>query len=214
MSFTTYANLQTEIAEYAQRNNSTTFVAKIPTFITLAEADIFRKLHSYKTESVENLTITADTATVALPARCREIKAVKLTGTYAREIKVAPLAALTQKYAGSTGGGTPCEYALQGSNIVLFPTPTASGTLAVTCIIAPEALSNSNTSNTILSNYPDLYFYGALVHAFRYMRNQERMVESQQAFELALREANKESRKLKSSGTNAGIFGMSNRRIV
>ncbi len=213
MSFDTYANLQTEIAEYAQRNNSTTFVAKIPTFIKLAEQDIFRKLRSYLLESVETVNYTATIATAALPSRCREIKAVKLNGTYEKELRNVPLAALTVQYA-NADAATPDVFAIRGSNLVLFPTPSENGTLSVTCTIAPEALSASNTSNTVLSNYPDLYFYGALVHAFRFMRNQERMVESAQAFEIAMAEANKESKKLKSSGTPDSIRSLSRRRVV
>ena len=213
MSFDTYSALQTEIAEYAQRSNSTTFVAKIPTFIKLAEQDIFRKLRSYLLESVETVNFSATVATAALPTRCREIKSVRLNGDYAKELRNAPLAALTQQYR-SADAGTPNEYAIRGSNFVLFPTPAVDGTLSVTCTIAPEALSGSNGSNTVLASYPDLYFYGSLVHAFRFMRNQERMVESAQAFEIAMTEANKESKKLKSSGTADSMRALSRRRIV
>lgn len=213
MSLDTYANLQDEIASYAQRSNSAAFVAKIPTFITLAEQDIFRKLRSYREESLETMSFTSGTATVSLPARCRDIKAVKLTGETEKEIKHVPLAALTVQYA-DADSGTPSYFAIRGTDIVLFPTPSANGSLEVLCTIAPAALSTSNTTNTILTNYPDLYFYGALVHAFRFIRNQERMVESQQAFEMALKEANKESRKLKSSGTPDGIRAISRRKVV
>ena len=213
MSLDTYANLQDEIASYAQRSNSTAFVAKVPTFITLAEQDIFRKLRSYREESLEPLAFTAETATVSLPAGCRDIKSVKLTGETEKEIKHIPLAALTVQYA-DANSGTPQFFAIRGTDMVLFPTPSADGSLEVLCTIAPDALSSSNTANTILTNYPELYFYGSLVHAFRFIRNQERMVEAQQAYEMALREANKESRKLKSSGTPDGIRSISRRRVV
>jgi hypothetical protein len=213
VSLDTYANLQTEIAAYAQRSNSAAFVAKIPTFITLAEQDIFRKLRSYREESLENLSFTASTATVSLPARCRDIKAVKLTGDTEKEIKHVPLAALTVQYA-DANSGTPAFFAIRGTDMVLFPTPSVNGTLEVLCVIAPAALSASNTTNTILTNYPDLYFYGSLVHAFRFIRNQERMIEAQQAYEMALSEANKESRKLKSSGTPDGVRSISRRKVV
>lgn len=213
MSLDTYANLQTEIAAYAQRSNSTAFVAKIPTFITLAEADIFKKLRSFRMESLETLSFSSGTATVSLPARCRDVVSVKLTGTYEKEIRNVPLAALTVQYA-NANSGTPEFFAIRGSDMVLFPTPSASGSLEALCVLAPAALSNTNTTNTILTNYPELYFYGALVHAFRFIRNQERMIEAAEAFELALREANKESRKLKSSGTPDGVKSIGRRRVV
>ena len=213
MSFDTYANLQSEISAYAQRGNSASFAALVPSFITLAEADIFKRLRSFREESLETLSFTSGTATVSLPARCRSIKSVKLTGTYEKELRNVPLSALTALYA-NANSGTPEFFTIRGTDMVLFPTPSADGNLEALCVIAPVALSSTNTTNAILTNYPDLYFYGSLVHAFRYLRNAERKLEAQEAYEMALREANKESRKLKSGGAPDGIRSLSRRRVV
>lgn len=210
MAFDTYANLQTEVANYLHRSDLT---AKIPGFITLAEAEMKRLLRVWHMEETSSLSITASSDEVALPTRTREVMSVKLTGTNERELLKLPLPALNRMYAQAEAGIVK-HYALREDELVLGPTPSESGTLEVKLRRTAEPLSGSNGSNFILENYPDLYLYGAAKHGFLYMRHPERASAANQAFLSGIEEANRESRKKKASGTPWGALRMGARRIV
>lgn len=211
MAFDTYANLQAEVSAYLQKGASCD--ARIPSWITLAEADIAKDLRTWRMESLETLTVTGATATVALPTRLRDIKWLKLNGTEERILEHLPAAAFYGIYAQATSD-TPRHYTLSEGNLLLGPTPSENGTLSALCILAPSPLSVSNTSNSVLTNYPEIYFYGTLVHGFRFLRNQERMREALDAYAVAIGKANLESNRRKSLGTSAGVRGIGRRSVV
>jgi hypothetical protein len=215
MSFDTYANLQTEIANYLHRTDLT---SKIPGFITLAESDISKKLRIWQLESLETLSVTQADPEVTLPSRVKDVKWVKLSGTYERLLRRMQAAAFYRLYGqqgeATAQTGSPIHYFFEEDKIIVGPSPSDDYTLTALCIRMNEALSASNTTNTVLTNYPDVYFYGSLVHAFRYTRHVQRMQEAQAAFEQAVEEANRESRKLRASGIQAGIRSIGRRRIV
>ncbi len=211
MAFDTYANLQSEISAYLQRGTS--LDARIPSWITLAEGDIAKDLRTWRMESLESLTVTAASAIVTLPARLRDIKWLKLNGTEERVLEHLPAAAFYGIYA-QASSDTPRHYTLSEGNLLLAPTPSQNGTLSALCILSAPALSASAPTNDILTNYPDIYFYAALVHAFRFVRNRERMQEAMEAYAVAVGKANLESNRRKSLGTSAGIRGVGRRSIV
>lgn len=217
MSFTTYSGLQTEIASYMKRTNDSELVAQIPSFIALCEAEIGRALRTWRMESLETLTIGVGDPVVALPTTCRDIKWVKLSGTNEQIITHLPVPAFYALYselgASAAPSGTPRHYTMRESSLIVGPSPDTDYTATALCVLAPVALSNTNPANTLLTNYPDIYFYGSLVHGFRYVRNMERMQEAEQAFMTAINGANKESRKLRASGTADGIRSIGRRRI-
>jgi hypothetical protein len=62
-----------------------------------------------------------------------------------------------------------------GNEIKLNPIPDSTYTLKLSYFGKIPALSNSNTTNYILSNYPQVYLYGALVEAQPYIINDERL---------------------------------------
>jgi len=70
--------------------------------------------------------------------------------------------------------GEPKYYALTGGEIELFPTPGDSYTLEMTYIRTIPALSDSNTSNWVLSEAPDVYLYGSLIHTAPYLKDDPR----------------------------------------
>ena len=68
MAITTYDELQTSIAEFLNRDDLT---ATIPTFISLAEADLNRRIRHWRMEKRENAIL--DTQYSALPADFLEV---------------------------------------------------------------------------------------------------------------------------------------------
>ncbi len=77
MSFTTYAELQTTIAEYLARSDLTT---QIPDFIRLAEVRLRRDLRIRQMLTSTSLTCTSGTATVNIPSDFLEVKDFVVAG--------------------------------------------------------------------------------------------------------------------------------------
>ena len=86
-------------------------------------------------------------------------------------------------------------YAFVDSTIELAPTPDSSYTLQLTYYAKVDALSDSNTSNFVLANHPDVYLYGALKHASIYLMEDDRVAMFSALFEKALEEIKMEQEK-------------------
>ena len=65
----------------------------------------------------------------------------------------------------------------------------------------PEALSDDNPSNWVLSTYPDLYIYGAMLQIAPYLQDDARIAVWAQAYGEAVSAANTASEKSHGSGS-------------
>src|SRR3954469_4449933 len=80
-TITTYATLVTAVTEYLARDQDTTLIARIPTFIQLAEAKFNRELFVRQMET--RATTTVDTSAtspefITLPAGFQSMRSVRL----------------------------------------------------------------------------------------------------------------------------------------
>lgn len=75
----------------------------------------------------------------------------------------------------ATGGTT--FYTIIGNRIRLVPAPGAASptTLDLWYLQTLAALTTTSTTNWVLTRYPDLYLYGALIHSAPYLKNDERI---------------------------------------
>ena len=171
MSFTTYAELQTTIAEYLARSDLTT---QIPDFIRLAEVRLRRDLRIRQMLTSTSLTCTSGTATVNIPSDFLEVKDFVVTGN-----PVMPLnyesPSLFSRNSRSMDAGKPLNYTVLATTFKLAPIPDSNYTLSLVYSIAPPFLSTSNTSNTFLTVCPDLLLYSALLEAEPYLMNDARI---------------------------------------
>ncbi len=159
----TYAELQVAAADYLHRTDLAT---KMPGFVTLAEASLFRELASLKPTDTE-ITGTTSGGLIPIPADLASI--VKLSVTYAGTESELPYRNDPSIYA--AGGDVPSGYDIQGDSIRLLP---AAGTgYGYTLYYTPKLvpLSDSVTSNWLLANAPDLYMYAVALEGARHVRN-------------------------------------------
>lgn len=171
MALTTYSELQTAIASHLNRTDLTSI---IPDFITLAEAQLNRRLRVRRMVSTDDFTI--DAVTEPVPSDFGGPRTIQLTGTspeamldFIDPVKYAEL--LQSTY---TAPGQPKFYSVVGGNFQFLPTPDASYAATVTYWARLTALSDSNTSNWLLADHPDAYLYGSLVQAGPYLNNDPR----------------------------------------
>lgn len=172
MAFDTYANLQLAIAGFLTRADLTSV---IPDFITLAEAEMRRRLRTRRATGRSTATLTSEY--IAVPSDFGGPRAIVLTGTnpialleYAEPSKM-----LEVQQGGFTGTGQPKWYSVVGENLQFLPVPDGSYTIEMTYWKGLAALTTSATSNWMLTDNPDAYLYGSLMHSAPYLMDDERV---------------------------------------
>ena len=142
-----YNDLKNAIANYTHRDDLTD---KLPTFIQLAEAHIFRELSLNEIEI--SVTSTTSGSTITLPADFGQVS--RLTITYqGREMTID--SAINPDV--STTAGFPASYTLENNVLRLFPAPADAYSYTLFYIPSITGLSDANTTNWLSINAPDLY---------------------------------------------------------
>ena len=176
---TDYATLQDFIAKELIRQDLT---AEIPTFIQTCEADMSRRLYHPDMEGYSLLPIVGDEA--IMPADFR-----KLLNVQYGEDELKPVS--RREFDGLEAlTGTPEYYTLQGSQVILYPSPNSVGSLAIRYKRQVEALSDTNTTNWILEDHPDAYLYGSLVRGAIYTHDPDKAAIWGQMYERAIADIN------------------------
>jgi hypothetical protein len=179
-TITDYASLVTAVTEYLAREEDTTLVARIPTFLQLTESKLNRELF---VRQMENRATTAtDTTTtepqyISLPDDFQSMRRVKLTSTSpSRELRFMSNAQLDE-YRTSINNTTaqPLYFTIFGTEMELCPTPDADYDLEMVYRANIPALTPTNTTNWLLTLAPDAYLYGALLESAPYIKEDARL---------------------------------------
>jgi hypothetical protein len=172
MSITTFSELKTAIANWIERDDLTD---RIPEFITLAEAKINDEVRIREMRE-RDATLTASTSSrlVAVPAGF--IDAEQLEMTYSSQIWFPTFVThWNMKHHRNITDGPPHFFTLWGGNIEFERTPDYAYSMELTFYKKQTALSDSNTTNDVLTNYPNIYLYASLIAAEPYMNNDPRI---------------------------------------
>ena len=170
MAITTYAELKTAIADWLNRDDLTSV---IPTFISLAEAQFNRSIRHRK--MVTRADATLDTPYFAVPNDWLQTIRFQLnTNPVTPLLFVTPEQALeeSQVYSASQ---QPLFYTTVGQQFQVVPTPDGDYDAELLYYAKIPALSDSNTTNWLLIESPDIYLYAALVQSAPYIKEDERL---------------------------------------
>ena len=199
MAISTYDTLKSGIADFLNRDDLT---AVIPTFIDLAQGQINRDVRHWKMETTAQLGIDGDYA--YMPADWLETKNAQYYPDIADATKFSPLEYLSQnafderKINSENKIGDPQYYtfaALQGTPVMmLFPQAKSLTSDKVNLsYLTNFHLGVGNNSNWLLSDYPDVYLYGSLIHAAIYLKDDERLALFSQMYGAAVQRVNASS---------------------
>ena len=186
MALDTFANLKTSIANYLNRDDLTSY---IPDFIALAEARNGRDLRLRIMENVATATATGGTNYISLPTNFLEFRYVALNTTPKIVLRYMSPFELTRNYGGVTSG-EPIYQTVIGEKLYFGPTPDSSYSIEWAYYSKPTALSDSNTSNAILTNHPDLYLYASLLESAPFLMQDERLGTWAELYREAVKVAN------------------------
>ena len=197
MAITTYAELKSSITDFLNRDDLDTVA---PDFITLAEADLSRKVRHWRMEG--RATAEIDTQYSAIPADFLEVITFHVTSGNLRPLELISQAEMLQRrYENLDTSGKPAYYALTAGEIEVYPTPDGTYTTELSYYKRISALSDSNTSNWLLEYFPDAYLYGSLVHSAPYLKDDARLQLWAALYEQAIASINRESEATKFGGS-------------
>lgn len=194
MSITNYSELKTAIENWLDRDDLT---SRVPEFIALAEADIFNDLRIRQMETRTDVTI--DDEYVTIPTGFLEAKRFHIVASPIHLMEYRSPEQLNA-WASSTAG-KPDYYTVIGSEFQFNATPDESYTGKLVYFKEPTALSDSNTSNDILSKYPNIYLYAALVAAEPFLGNDNRIVTWKAMYRGSVNTANQQAKKAMYAGS-------------
>lgn len=161
----TYGELTAAILGWIRRPEAE---QAIPSFITLAEAQISRRLaQAGVTGAVARAAITLDAEYVPAPADFGIPISMKLAGGEAVALSTA--FGLDALAAALDFTAAPTRFAVVGGEIRLQPAPDRAYTAELTYQARLSALTVLNTVNWLSAAHPDAYLYGALAQAEAYL---------------------------------------------
>lgn len=185
-----YDGLKSSVADFLNRGD---LAAAIPDFIVLAEAQMARRLAGRVRQGLPvprrlirraDTAITAGAEYVAAPADFQGPVEFVLNGETV--LDYLDSTNLQAQKAQRRVTGAPRWYALVGGELQLFPAADQDYGGELTYIARVAALSAQNSTNWILSDFPDAYLYGALVQSAPYLKDEGRMAGWAALFTAAL----------------------------
>lgn len=180
MAISTYSGLVTAATEWLARDQDTTLIARIPDFITLAEAK-FNRVLLHPGMEVRSTT-TVDTGSsepefISLPSDFQTMRRVRLSSVTGKpRLQFMSQTQIDDyRYSIDNVSGQPVYFSIMGTEMELAPTPNEDYTLEMVYRANIPALTSTNTTNWLLTLAPDLYLYGALLESAPYIKEDGRI---------------------------------------
>ena len=203
MAISTFAELKTATANWLDRSDLTD---RIPEFIALAEARFNRILRTRDMETVSTaISTAAGTREYSLPTGFVQMKEFHLTTDPLTPLAYITPEMMTRIWAGS-GQGKPEVFTIIADNVRLGPNPDAVYTTSMLYYKTFTALSDSATTNDMLTNNPDVYLYGTLLEAEPFIMNDQRVQLWGMAFEKAIGDIQFQDNKDRHSGSELRVM--------
>lgn len=187
MALSTYAQLKASVEVWSKRQD---VKDKIDDFINLCETEIYsNSIEPLRVRSMVQLETSATSTsvrTLALPTGFLETRKIDLTvGNQRCNIDyVTPSAQGIRQ-----GTGTPSNYTIT-DQIEYDIVPGQAYVTNHSYYGKLDALSDSATTNAILTSYPNVYLYGSLMVLYQWAENAEEYAKYQNLFIQAISGAN------------------------
>lgn len=183
MALSTYSELKTSVADWLNRSDLT---SAVPDFISLAEAQVERRLRTR--QMIVRATATIDSEYSAVPADFLEARTLKLNTNPVTPLQFETIDSLDNLSTQYLSAGKPRFFSIVGGQIRTVPISDSSYTAELVYYAKLSKLSDSNTTNWLLTASPDIYLYGALMQAAPYLKDDARIDTWSQMYLTALQD--------------------------
>ena len=171
----TLANLQDDIRNYTEVDDSVLSNTILTTIIKNSENKIYREADSDDNRFYATSNLAAGNRYVTIPSDLRFIRYVQLTDASGKQVflekKDTSYMAAYYDTPG-TQSGFPKYYANWDANYWLVaPTPDTTYAITLAYVKQPDSITTSDSTTTYVSNkYQDLLLYGSLIEAYGYLK--------------------------------------------
>ena len=200
-----YTSLQTAVTEYLARDQDATLIARIPSFIQLAEAKFNRQLFVRQMEQRSTTVVdlsSSEPEFISLPSDFQSMRRVRLSSVTGKPSLEFRSGTQMDEYRFATAdvAAQPRYFTVFGGELELAPTPDAAYTVEMIYRqnIPPLA---TNPTNWLVTRAPDAYLYGTLLESAPYIKEDARIQTWGTGLALALGDLNELG---KTSAFNAG----------
>ena len=195
MALSTYDELKTSIANWADRDDLGNF---IPDFIALCEARFNRELRLRSMEQKEFTNTISGQANYALPVNYLQMREFRLNTAPTVSLQyVSP--EIYESW--NVGSGRPKWYTIIANEIRLGPVPEGVYEMEMLFWRKFPNLSSSVTTNWMLQNAPDVYLYGSLLELEPFVQNDGRIAVWAQGYQKAITDIQFQDDKDRHSGS-------------
>ena len=156
-----YSDLLSAVADWTHR---TDLAAKVPSFLALVETSFNRRLRCREMETALASTALAS-GQFTLPADFLSFKYLQSDTSPPQTLLLS-----TGEYLADlpSDNGIPAYYAINGTSRSCWPT---GGSVKGVYYAKIPALTSTNTTNWLMTKYPDLYLFAVLEQAAIYTRD-------------------------------------------
>jgi len=158
VAITNLAELTTAIVSWDHREGDDDFAAEISNFIALTESVFQIRLKLLQFESTATITVTDGVG--SLPADYVGMRSIYWNGDYTQELRYITPAEFDARR--NADYGEQYFYTISGSTIRFLGVADGEATATYNAKFAP--LTALLPTNAILTNYPDAYLWGGLMH--------------------------------------------------
>lgn len=170
MALSTYSELVESVTAWlAETSPEVDLASRVPDFIALVESDLnndrdFRILDMQK---VQTITPGEDEYRVSLPDDYLEMDYLDVVSDteYPALTYVAP----TRLRSNNTSPGRIVEYSIINGELWIYEAAGANDVLEMGFYVKVTPLTDANPTNWLLSKAPDIYLYGSLSKAVKYL---------------------------------------------
>mgnify|MGYP001616638265 CR=1 FL=1 len=188
MAVTTWTELKAAVEGFLNRSDVDTAIQD--DFIPLAEAEMKRRIR----RMTQSTTIYISAANLTGPTDLAEPISLRLdTSSPSQDVPLKlcspPMLVEVRAWANDVTG-RPTHYAFYDEQLQFAPAPDQSYDGILVYYQQFTSLGSGTATNTVLSQAPDAYLYGSLLHAAHYLEHPERLPEFQARFDAAIDQMN------------------------
>jgi hypothetical protein len=170
MALSTYAELKDSVANWADRHD---LAPNIPDFIALAEARLNRELRLRAMETKEYAKTIGGQANYKLPSGFIQMREFRLNTVPTRSLQyITPEIYESWNFVGS---GMPKWYTVVANELRLGRVPDGEYEMEMLFYRKFDNLSDTNPTNWVLENAPDILLYGSLLELEPFIQNDARI---------------------------------------
>tara|TARA_R110002020_G_scaffold131211_1_gene293492 strand:- start:500 stop:1126 length:627 start_codon:yes stop_codon:yes gene_type:complete len=205
MAINSFTTLKSAIANWLDRDDLSD---QLPDFIALNEALFNRVLRIRPMETIVTEATVGGTKSYDLPTGYVQMREIHLDTSPVTSLQYITPEMLYRVWAGSSSG-KPDSYSIIGDKIFFGPTPDSVYNYTMTYYKTFEGLSDSNTTNWVILNAPDVYLYGALLQAEPFLQNDQRIPVWERGLRQALSDLQSQDDKDRYSGSELRVMNTS-----